>query len=505
MDTQTLFFAIAIAYGVFTVMILIVERPASSLDPLALLAFGFACISVGVVLQSMRGSLPTVVSIFAGNIVVWIGLAYQYSAIRSITESPIARRARIPALTGMVAIALVCWVLPSRWQVAVVSAVYAILYAAAGSAVARWEKAPALPRWFMGGGFILAALLYLLRGIDAARGTITSDVFAPGGADLATVLLYPVLFLLALTTGFGLLLMSKRAADARIAQLLHEQQTTLETLPTGLLIVQGRQILQANPAMERMLGAEPGSLVGQSGRILYPDDEEFDRIAGSPYRTLATEGHFAGEAMFQRRSGDSFPVWMESTRLEREGDVTHAVVSITDIGELKTLQNELSRQASYDDLTGLANRRNFILRAQAEVARAHRTHEPLSLAIFDLDQFKQINDDLGHAAGDAALRIVADACRSTFREMDVVARFGGDEFAVALPGNTLEQAAAAIARLQQALKEHPLELDGRRIPVGASFGVVDVALDETLDGVLARADAAMYESKAMKFHAPQGN
>jgi diguanylate cyclase (GGDEF)-like protein len=155
------------------------------------------------------------------------------------------------------------------------------------------------------------------------------------------------------------------------------------------------------------------------------------------------------------------------------------------------LRAEVERLAKEDGLTGLANRRVFEEVLNREVARSRRTHEPLSLVIFDVDHFKRVNDTLGHQAGDDVLRQVAQELGATARDIDLVARYGGEEFTVILPNCSLDDAVRVAERMRSSLSENP-----RLTGVTVSAGVAEIptnAPDE--EALIAAADEAMYISK----------
>ncbi len=160
---------------------------------------------------------------------------------------------------------------------------------------------------------------------------------------------------------------------------------------------------------------------------------------------------------------------------------------------------ELERQAYFDYLTGLANRRHFIELAEVEISRFNRYEGELSLFMFDIDHFKQVNDAHGHNVGDRVLQKIGDTCRKILREVDIVGRIGGEEFAVLLPHTDRERAVVVAERLRMAIAEAKVELqhDGQSLSVTASFGLV-VANDQrcNIDELLIQADAALYLAKA---------
>ena len=167
-----------------------------------------------------------------------------------------------------------------------------------------------------------------------------------------------------------------------------------------------------------------------------------------------------------------------------------------EIAQRIELQAELERQATTDPLTGLVNRREFSRRFALDLARTQRDASPLSLVLIDLDHFKRINDQYGHAAGDAVLCTLARLSDSCFRSIDTVGRLGGEEFAVLLPGADLQCAAQAARRLAQRLADTPVEHEGQRIVAGMTAGVVQrLPSEDNLDSLLQRADLALYAGK----------
>ncbi|MGV1005717.1 MAG: GGDEF domain-containing protein, partial [Candidatus Nanopelagicales bacterium] len=155
----------------------------------------------------------------------------------------------------------------------------------------------------------------------------------------------------------------------------------------------------------------------------------------------------------------------------------------------------LARQAGTDELTQLPNRRQFLDAAGRAVVHARSTGGPLCVALMDLDDFKCVNDKYGHALGDRCLATAATALREALRGDDVVARFGGDEFVVLLTDVELAQASIGLERVRADLRERVLWHEGESFSVTGSFGIAELLPGETLDDLLARADAGMYAAK----------
>jgi len=166
--------------------------------------------------------------------------------------------------------------------------------------------------------------------------------------------------------------------------------------------------------------------------------------------------------------------------------------------EISKLHHELDRvsaQARHDPLTGALNRRGLDEAMQREIATAKRKGTTLCLALLDIDNFKKLNDDLGHEAGDEALTHLANVTRECMRPQDTLARYGGEEFVILLPGTDLEQGIATLTRLQRELTKQFFLRDNMKVLITFSAGVAQLDADEAaLDGIK-RADQAMYIAK----------
>lgn len=202
----------------------------------------------------------------------------------------------------------------------------------------------------------------------------------------------------------------------------------------------------------------------------------------------------------QRHDGTVLPVSISANVIrDGAGRFVSTRASVVDITEQRRLQQELEQQAQTDALTGLCNRRHFYTLGRRELARCARTGAPLSLLMLDIDHFKSVNDSHGHETGDQALVALAGACAPELRENDVLARLGGEEFAVLLPDTGIATARHVAERLRAALAGLSL-----RSSAGASLGfTVSIGVScaqawtaDELDAMLRRADAALYRAKA---------
>ena len=161
------------------------------------------------------------------------------------------------------------------------------------------------------------------------------------------------------------------------------------------------------------------------------------------------------------------------------------------------LRGEVADLAMLDDLTGAANRRRLLARLDEECARSHRTLQPFTLLVIDLDGFKGINDSHGHAAGDECLRLFTRAAQSRLRAGDLLARMGGDEFCIVLPSTTLREGAVVARQVLDACRMQPLQWNGVTLPLSASIGVAQWRPEIGLHAarLMAAADRALYVAK----------
>jgi diguanylate cyclase len=165
------------------------------------------------------------------------------------------------------------------------------------------------------------------------------------------------------------------------------------------------------------------------------------------------------------------------------------------VNELEEEMQRLSDEVCTDQLTQVANRRGLMQAFEAERARVERTGAPLAIGLLDIDNFKRLNDELGHGAGDEALKSLAALVSKTLRPTDVVARFGGEEFVVLLPQTPMDEAQAILTRLQRTLTGGLFMHEQKQVFVTFSAGVTAYRLPETVEAALERADRGMYEAK----------
>jgi diguanylate cyclase (GGDEF)-like protein/PAS domain S-box-containing protein len=246
------------------------------------------------------------------------------------------------------------------------------------------------------------------------------------------------------------------------------------------------------PAFHRRLGYEPDSLLGTCLLdIVNPEDRKAVRLEDPPAEEAERRWRL------RHHDGSWIETEMDSKDLLDDPAVRGYVVTVRDVSHRRMLEEQIRHQAFHDPLTGLANRALFEDRLSHALERLRRDEAQGAAVVFiDLDDFKTVNDSLGHAAGDDLLRAFAGCLADCTRRADTVARFGGDEFAVLVEGFYADDAALVIADRIHATLESPIRLEQDDVYVHASIGIASGAVGATADEVVRNADLAMYSAKA---------
>ncbi|WP_051341020.1 ammonium transporter [Azospirillum halopraeferens] len=220
---------------------------------------------------------------------------------------------------------------------------------------------------------------------------------------------------------------------------------------------------------------------------------EYDAIGAA----LDAGGSWQGELLIRSKDQTLLPMWVSISAVrDPAGAVTHRVALFTDLSERKQQEEAIWRHANFDAVTGLPNRRLFLDRLSRAIEQAGRDGRQVGLMFLDLDRFKDVNDTLGHKAGDELLVRVADAVRGCVRSSDTVARLGGDEFTVLLTNLTDAAALDHVARKIVAAVARPVVLEGGEVQVSTSVGAALFPEHaDDADDLLRKADAALYQAK----------
>lgn len=267
--------------------------------------------------------------------------------------------------------------------------------------------------------------------------------------------------------------------------------------PEGIVISDAdNHIVDVNPAFTRITGYSREEALGRNPSLL--SSGRHDRaFYAAMWQALERDGAWRSEIWNRRKNGEVYAELLSISAIrDANGKVQRYVALFSDISYLKEHEAELNRVANYDALTGLPNRRLLADRMKQAIARTARARDMLAVCYLDLDGFKEVNDTLGHEAGDRVLVEMAQRIGSVLRGGDTVARLGGDEFVVLLQG--LEKGEECVATLDRLLAEiaRPVAVNGKPLVLGASIGVSIYPLDdEDPDTLLRHADQAMYAAK----------
>jgi len=280
----------------------------------------------------------------------------------------------------------------------------------------------------------------------------------------------------------------------RFEELLGRYQRIFESAAEGILIADAdKAIIDVNPAFSYVTGYSREEVLGRNPRILHSgrQTEEFYRAM---WKSIETRGSWEGEILNRRKSGEIYCEHLEINSLVQDGHVTHYVGIFSDITRRKEDEERLVHLAFHDTLTDLPNRRTFKLKIEETLARASRNPGcRFAVGILDLDGFKEVNDRLGHPAGDDLLVQVSGRLKSVFRETDTLSRLGGDEFGLLLP--EIENEEAFFDRIMKTLRE-PFGIGSEQVTISGSLGATFFPPDRPdADLLLSHADLALYRVK----------
>lgn len=284
----------------------------------------------------------------------------------------------------------------------------------------------------------------------------------------------------------------QRLTKQRMRQLAVAMENSLE----GVMIVDEQQtITDINKEFINITGFTEDEVIGKNPWHLITKDMETHRLTISD--ALEEQGNWRGELIGVRKDGSEFHALVTISQIEPQDDIpSSSVVVFSDISSTKKTEEQLYFLAHHDPLTQLPNRWLLNMRLEQAIKNAYRHHQHLAVMFIDLDNFKNVNDSLGHDVGDQLLTEISTRLIKTIRDQDTVARLGGDEFVVLIDGLDHSEDAAVVAdKLLLVLKE-PMIAANMRLSLSASIGISLYPQDgDTPDALLKTADSAMYDAK----------
>jgi len=285
--------------------------------------------------------------------------------------------------------------------------------------------------------------------------------------------------------------MAQRLADdvQELQRKADEYQAIIQTTSDGFNISDASgKILEANESYCRMIGYDANELLTMN--IADIEAIENPEMVAAHIGKIITVGSDSFISRHKRKDGTEIDVEITTTYLDEKGGRFFSFVR--DITDRKMLETELVRAATYDSLTGVFNRKSLEEKIETEVERAKRYGSTFSLIMFDIDDFKHINDTLGHHVGDKVLQNIAAVVNRNIRVLDAAGRWGGEEFMILLSETSNAEAAIVAEKLRAALASHRA---GETDHVTASFGMTSYQADDTLDTIFKRVDDLLYSAK----------
>jgi diguanylate cyclase (GGDEF)-like protein/PAS domain S-box-containing protein len=286
--------------------------------------------------------------------------------------------------------------------------------------------------------------------------------------------------------------------NERLQRTLRESEGQLrhliESAPLPLLILRAsdHSLLYANDRALQQFGLDMDSVRGRTLAEFHVDPTVRDSLA------IALRGESAVrdyEVQMKDRSGNQFWLLLSAQRLQYAGEDS-LLAALANIDDRKRLQEDMRRRAMHDPLTSLPNRAMFLEALERAVRKARRRSAPFSVLFIDLDRFKEVNDSLGHHAGDELLQTMAERLGAAVRQSDLVARMGGDEFVVLIEEHRGPEEVMIVAQKILSMLERPVLLDWREVSISGSVGIASFPVDGTdVESLVKNADTAMYQAK----------
>jgi two-component system CheB/CheR fusion protein len=291
-----------------------------------------------------------------------------------------------------------------------------------------------------------------------------------------------------------------QAFDINERRQLDEQKILtakfFDTANEGILITDAQHnIVKVNPAFTKVTGYEETEVIGKNPKMLSSGKQDA-KFYEAMWKELITRGRWQGEVWNRRQDGSLYLEWLTiNTVLDEKGELSNYIGIFSDITLIKASQQKLEFMVAHDELTALPNRNELKGRMVQAMARAKRHEGIFALMFIDLDNFKNVNDNLGHDCGDLLLQEVAARLNLCVRAEDTVARIGGDEFNVLLEGATEAQIAHTAQRILKKVSK-PYLIKDQQVFVSASIGIAVYPQDaDDLETLAKNADSAMYQAK----------
>jgi diguanylate cyclase (GGDEF)-like protein/PAS domain S-box-containing protein len=368
----------------------------------------------------------------------------------------------------------------------------------AAMAIATWRyRLPAVRRsaGFLALVFAATGAIYgSLAMVSALRFGADDQIYTPSliySAAYLAVIGGPILWVI------GLISMVNERLQAEVVRDAEDMRTVFDTLPDCAILsrLDDGIVVGVNEGFTRITGYQREEALGRSLSDFTKWRDEGDDKALADLLTDA--GACENMPTLVRRADGSTVECLLTARTVRLRSELHVISLTRDVTDQRVLEARLVHEATTDPLTDVANHREFLDQIEREFSRSLRTSHPFSVAVLDLDHFKELNDGYGHAAGDAALIDFTTFVHSCIREVDILGRMGGDEFGLLLPHADDHQALDVVDRVRREWVVHTRLATDRPRDTTFSAGIATIrGPSDSVDGLLVRADTALYEAKA---------
>ncbi|WP_430464472.1 diguanylate cyclase [Tabrizicola sp.] len=495
MDIRTLFIANICAGLLLSFIIYLLGRKHFS-RPLTLGSLSLGLISAGLLILASRDSIGVSVSSLLGNGIISVGFALLSETLLSFQRRSLSRAVIWLPVAAMLLI-ITLFTDDVSMRIAVSSSIYALQTLIVTFITYSGRKQTSGWGWQL---IVAATFFYFvsfaIRSV-ASFGSRTGilDIFSQGWVQSQAFL---ASLLALICVAIGIMAIYAGQVEEQVRQSEEKNRSIIEHANDVIYVISpdGRIEFMSKRSKE-IIGHDASDLIGtEFSALVHPEDKsaclaEFDQIVSKKSEIVHLQYRV-------KTSGGQW-VWHETNAgpiLDAEGAISGVLGIGRDVSDRKLQEAELQRRAYYDPLTALPNRALIVDRADQSIRLAKRDERKSALLFLDLDGFKSINDEHGHAVGDAVLKEVAQRLQLTIRGSDSVGRLGGDEFLVVLQSFLgMDDAISAAKRIEDALSV-PLIVGEMQLPVRCSIGIACFPEHgEDLDSLLGKADVAMYGAK----------